>query len=120
MCNLIKKVFIEFKFLCSFFVGLGVASPTCSGSVTDSVSDAVSGFFVENTLPLKLLRSFSLALIINPAFFKKIFFQLVFLLYPYPLIHEVTGFVFHQHLPMTNFLRLYLLEKLGQEHLLKL
>ena len=70
------------RFLSSFF-GLGVVNTVGSGSG----SGAGSGSFIGNILPLKLLRIFSLALISNPAFFKKIFFQLVFYLYPYPLIH---------------------------------
>ena len=106
-----KKIFIKLRFLSLFFVGVGVANTVGSGSSRGSGSGALLGFFVGNTLPLKLLRIFCLVLISNPAFFKKTFFQLVFQLYPYLLIHQITEFDLHQHLSMANFLCVYLLEK---------
>ena len=87
------------------FVGLVVSNTVGLGV------GILSRFYVGNILLLKLLRISSLALRNNLACFRKYFLPLVFYLYQYPVIHSRTHFLFHQHLLMTKFPLVYLLEK---------
>ena len=71
----------------------------------------LSKYFTGNNLPLKLLRTFFVALNDNPKLFKKTLFQFFLYLYLNSLIQQQNCFDRHQHLLFINIFHEYLLKK---------